>query len=77
MIKTGTPMFGKIQMRNDEIFKLYPDIKSKKVFKWQPRISICNGLNRTIKFYEKLIKKNFPLISIVMNCHNGEKYLKV
>ena len=56
MIKTGTPMFGKIKMRKDEIFKLYPDIKKvKKVFKWQPRISICNGLNRTIKFYEKNI----------------------
>ncbi len=54
MIKTGTPKFGKIKMRKDEIFKLYPDIKKvKKVFKWQPRISICNGLNRTIKFYEK------------------------
>ena len=25
---------------------------------------------------KKLTQKNFPLISIVMNCHNGEKYLK-
>ena len=65
MIKLN-PMFGKIQM-NDEIFKLYPDIKKvKKVYKWQPRISICNGLNRTIKFYEKTNTKKF---STHFNCY--------
>ena len=23
-----------------------------------------------------MLSKNFPLVSIIMNCHNGEKYLK-
>jgi nucleoside-diphosphate-sugar epimerase len=54
MIKSGKPRFGKIEMRKDEILKLYPDIKKlKKLFNWKPKIKINNGLRKTVNFYEK------------------------
>ena len=34
--------------------------------------NIIKWPKKTVKFYEK---KN-PLVSIIMNCHNGEKYLQ-
>ena len=36
----------------------------------ETKIKLSEGLNKTIKFYEKEFK-----ISIIANCHNGEKYL--
>ena len=61
-------------MRKDELLKNYPSIqKVKKEFRWSSKISINKGLKKTIKFYEKNKK---PLVSIIMNCFNGEKFLK-
>ena len=55
--KGGSPQFGKIKMRKDEITKLYPSIKkAKKVINWRPKISFQKGLKSTIKFYNE--KKN-------------------
>ena len=55
-IKKGNPNFGKIMMRKDENFKLYPDITSvKEEFNWQPKVNINEGLKKTINFYAKLI----------------------
>ncbi len=55
--KGGSPQFGKIKMRKDEIIKLYPSIKkAKKVINWRPKISFQKGLKSTIKFYNE--KKN-------------------
>lgn len=52
--KKGTPLFGSIKMRNDEILKLFPDItKVKKNFYWRPKTKLIDGLKKTIKFYEK------------------------
>ena len=61
-------------MRKDELLKNYPNIqKVRKEFNWSSKFSIKKGLRHTIKFYEKIKK---PLVSIVMNCFNGEKFLK-
>ena len=54
-IKKGTPQFGKIKMRKDEIIKLYPSIKKiKKQFQWYPETNIDKALNKTIQYYKKL-----------------------
>lgn len=51
--KGGKPQFGKIPFRKDEIIKLYPSIqKAKKILNWKPRISLENGLKKTIKFFQ-------------------------
>ena len=55
-INKGQAKFGSIQMRDDEINDLYPDIsKIKKNFKWKPRISLKDGLAKTINFYLKKV----------------------
>ena len=52
-IKRGRPNFGKINLRNDEILKIYPNIsKAKKILNWRQNISFRIGLNKTIKFYK-------------------------
>lgn len=55
-IKLGNPLFGKIKMRNDEITRLYPDIKkaSKKI-DWKPKIKFNDGIAKTINFYKKIL----------------------
>lgn len=54
LVKSGRPQFGKIKFRKDEIMKLYPNIdKAKKILKWKPRISLENGLKKTIQFFNK------------------------
>ncbi len=54
IIKKGTPNFGAIKMRSDEIEILFPNInKTIKTFKWRPKITLINGLKKTIKYYEK------------------------
>ena len=53
-IKLGTPRYGKVKMRKDEILKLYPDISfAKKILNWRPKISIEKGINLTIDDYKK------------------------
>ena len=50
----GSPCFGEISMRPDELLELYPSIKKiKKTFNWTPKISLNKGLKKTISFYEK------------------------
>lgn len=54
IINKGKPLYGALKMRKDEPNLLYPNInKIKKIFKWRPRISLNDGLKRTIKFYEQ------------------------
>ena len=54
MIQKGRPNFGKIKLRKDEPKILFPNIKdSSKILKWKTKISIKNGLLKTIKSYEK------------------------
>ena len=37
------------------------------------KISIDNGLNRTIKYYKNIFV--IPKVSIIMNCYNGEAFI--
>ena len=50
----GIPDYGKVKLRNDEIIKLYPNIKKVKLFtSWRPKITFKNGLKKTILYYEE------------------------
>ena len=52
--KGGHPQFGKIKFREDEILKLYPNIKkAEKKINWRPKILFKKGLKSTIKFYNE------------------------
>jgi nucleoside-diphosphate-sugar epimerase len=54
LIGKGTPKFSKIQIRSDEPVKLYPDIlKAKNLLNWIPKVTLEQGLNKTINFYKK------------------------
>lgn len=51
----GTPKFGEIKFRKDEILKLYPNVsKLKKYLNWKPKISFQEGLTKTINYYNKI-----------------------
>ena len=52
------PKFGSIKMRKDEILKFFgsPN-KTKKFFRWSPKIKIEDGLKKTIKYYASRYKK--------------------
>ena len=53
-IGTGLPIFSKLNFRQDEMLKLYPNItKAKKVLNWTPKINLKDGLSKTIKYYKK------------------------
>ena len=54
LIKKGKPEFGKIKLRSDESKKYYPNIeKIKRLIKGYPKISLKEGLLKTINFYKK------------------------
>ena len=54
IIKKGKPNLGQIKMRKDETLKIYPSIKkANTLINWSPKISFIDGLNKTIKKYEK------------------------
>ena len=56
--KSGKPQFGKINYRKGENMMLYADIdKAKKLLNWKPKISLEQGLHKTIKVYKKLNDK--------------------
>jgi len=56
-VKKGTPLYGKIKFRKDEIKSLYPNIsKAKSLLNWQPKINFSKGLNKTINYYKSNIK---------------------
>lgn len=51
----GIPQFGKIQLRKDEILRLYPNISNaKKLLNWHPKITLNKGLNKCIKYFKKI-----------------------
>ena len=55
IIGKGVPNFGKFSIRDDENMSLYADIsKAKKLLKWAPKISINDGMTRTINYYKNL-----------------------
>ena len=53
-IRKGKPLFGKLNMRKEEMVYSFPNIKKiQNSYKWKPKRNINFGLNKTIKFYEK------------------------
>ena len=51
---TGRPNYGAIPYRPDEVWYPHPDIsKIKTVLKWEPKVSLEDGLARTIEWYQK------------------------
>ena len=49
IVATGSPQFGKAAYRDGENMELYADItKAKKLLNWQPKISLEEGLRKTI-----------------------------
>ena len=72
LVGTGKPIFGKVKMRKDDILHLYPNInKAKKILNWQPKTNLNVGLKKLLSIIEM---KN--LVSVIINFHNGEKYLE-
>ena len=60
-------------MRKDESLRIYPSInKAKKLFNWK----IKNDFNYGLKKQSFTIKIMSELVSIIINCHNGEKFLQ-
>ena len=56
--KGGMPKFGSIKMRKDEIINFFGNPnKTKKFFKWKPKIKLEEGLEKTIKYYASSFKK--------------------
>lgn len=56
IIGNGKPIFGKIKMRKEEVIRLYPNLKKiQNELGWKSRISLINGLNKTINFLKKNI----------------------
>jgi nucleoside-diphosphate-sugar epimerase len=54
LIKKGKPQFGKIQMRNDEMKAVYPNInKVKSDFNWKIKNNFLKGLKKTINYYKE------------------------
>ena len=53
IIGKGRLNFGELPHRENENMSLYADInKAKKILKWSPKISLEEGLKKTIKFYK-------------------------
>lgn len=53
IVGAGKPVFGKVKMRKDETMVLYPNIqKAKKILNWRPKISLNDGLKKTIQYYK-------------------------
>ena len=60
MKNTGKPNYGAIPYRTDEFWKPHPDIgKIRSILKWKPKISLQEGLIRTIAWYEKNSEKYY------------------
>lgn len=54
LLNSGKPLFGKIDLRKDEMMKLYPNInKAKTILRWNSRTPLEVGLRKTIKFFSK------------------------
>ena len=73
-MKGGYPILGVIKLRKDETYKIFPNItKAKKIINWRPKVSFTKDF---LKLFNIMKSYNNPLVSIIMNCYNGDKYLK-
>lgn len=55
-IKKGNPKFGLIKLRKEESQNVFPNInKAKRMLNWKPKVSLDQGLSKTINYYRKFI----------------------
>ena len=55
--KLGRPLFGKIKLRKEEMFKVYPSLlNARKLLGWKARVSFDKGILKTISFYNNTIQ---------------------
>ena len=53
-IGRGNPNFGVVKFRKGENMRLYPSVqKANRLLNWKPKISLEQGLKKTIEFYKK------------------------
>lgn len=51
-LNSGSPKFGKIEIRKKEVLRNFPNIKkAKKLIYWTPQHSLKQGLKKTINYY--------------------------
>ncbi len=56
---SGNPLYGRRKYRQNESMSLYADIeKARKLLNWEPKITIDDGLIKTIKSYKKFFEIN-------------------
>ena len=52
----GKILLGRIKLRKDEPMIIAPNLsRSRKILKWQSTTSLKQGINKTIKFYKRII----------------------
>lgn len=76
----GKPLFGKYIPEKTENPILFADIeRAQDLLNWAPKIGLEEGMVRVIDWHKEkadISAISKPLISIIINCFNGEKYLK-
>lgn len=57
-LRGGKPQFGLVKLRKDEILSIYPNLRNaKNLINWSSKVTLDEGLNKTMKFYLKELKK--------------------
>ena len=58
-VKSGKPQFGSIDLRKDEEKIFFGSLeKTKRFFRWEPKVNLKKGISKTIKYYEKIKQQN-------------------
>tara|TARA_Y200000002_G_scaffold378883_1_gene387111 strand:+ start:188 stop:1102 length:915 start_codon:yes stop_codon:yes gene_type:complete len=58
LVKGGEPNYGAIKLRKDEMTYISPNLKlSNNILNWKPKISFKKGLNNTIKYIKKDLRR--------------------
>ena len=63
LVGSGTPLFGEFPDRKVENPSLYANIdKAKRILDWAPKISLEDGLKKTITFYRDVLRNNKEIL---------------
>lgn len=80
IIGGGIPLFGKYIPEKTENPILFADIeRAQELLNWTPKVGLEEGMARVIDWHKAIYSNsliNNPLISIIINCYNGEQFLK-
>lgn len=76
----GKPLYGEYKPHKIENPILFADTDmAQEKLDWLPKVSLREGMEKTIAWHKpqyESITKSQPLISIIINCFNGERYLQ-